>query len=301
MIFHKSKQRKMSFNENISLLLLNLIIILMTTHWVQSIDPKSQYLKYNETVEYLSQLSLKYNNLMRVSSIGQSVEKRQLLTVKISESHDRQLLKPIFKYVANIHGNEALGKQLLLILTQYLLENYGIDERVTKIINSSDIYLLPSMNPDGFETAKEGDCFGAGRNSGRENANNVDLNRDFPDQFENSDDGSVQKHKKRQPETMAVMTWIVSNPFVLSANLHGGSVVASYPFDDSADHTITSQKSPSPDDSLFQHLALTYSWNHKTMKSGRVCQDDNFENGITNGAFWYDVPGIQLIVSYNTI
>jgi carboxypeptidase D len=291
----------MGFNQNISLLLLNLIIILMTTHWVQSIDPKSQYLKYNQTIEYLSELSLKYNNLMRVSSIGQTVQKRQLLIAKISQSQDRQLLKPMFKYVANIHGNEALGKQLLLILTQYLLENYGIDERVTKIINSSDIYLMPSMNPDGFEIAKEGDCFGAGHHSGRENANNVDLNRDFPDQFDDSDDGSVQKHKnKRQPETMAVMTWIVSNPFVLSANLHGGSVVASYPFDDSADHTISNQKSPSPDDSLFEHLALTYSWNHKTMKSGHVCQDDNFQNGITNGAFWYDVPGIQLIVSLMT-
>lgn len=92
------------------------------------------------------------------------------------------------------------------------------------------------------------------------------------------------------------MTWIVSNPFVLSANLHGGSVVASYPFDDIAQRGVESGvDSPTPDDDLFRRLASIYATNHLTMSSmpgGRPCKDaDTFPGGITNGANWYNVRG----------
>lgn len=66
---------------------------------------------------------------------------------------------------------------------------------------------------------------------GRNNENGVDLNRDFPDQFDMNEEH--QNDRKRAPETRAMMKWIVENPFVLSGNLHGGAVVASYPFDNS--------------------------------------------------------------------
>lgn len=69
---------------------------------------------------------------------------------------------------------------------------------------------------------------------GRENANHVDLNRNFPDQFDTRvnhiKDGHILK-AGRERETVAMMDWIVTQPFVLSANFHGGAVVASYPYD----------------------------------------------------------------------
>ena len=240
-----------------------------------------------------SQWTKEFPNLAAKHSIGKSVQGRELLVLRITNgaAEERELRRPMFKWVANMHGNEAVGRQMVMFLAQYLLVNYGKDERVTKLVNTTDLWLMPSLNPDGFAAGREGDCGSMSTGGpGRENANGKDLNRNFPDQFIDgkSHEALVQG---RQPETLAAMTWIVSNPFVLSGNLHGGSVVASYPFDDSKQHIQGGFISAAPDDKVFQHLAHLYADNHGTMKRGNLCPGDHFAGGITNGAQWYDVPG----------
>lgn len=54
------------------------------------------------------------------------------------------------------------------------------------------------------------------------------------------------------------MKWIKTWPFVLSANLHGGSLVANYPYDDNSDGR-DGIESLTPDNDVFVHLASTYS------------------------------------------
>ena len=145
---------------------------------------------------------------------------------------DRELLKPMMKLIANMHGNEAVGREMLLSLSSYLLRNYGTDPRVTAILDTTDLHILPSLNPDGFEASLKGVCRGYQLGTGRHNGNNVDLNRAFPSWDDLSESSEVLKNRS-EPEVAAVIDWVLSQPFVLSANFHDGAVVANYPYDDS--------------------------------------------------------------------
>ena len=73
------------------------------------------------------------------------------------------------KLVANMHGNEVVGREMLLKLAGLLLtRSHPAAER---ILDSIDLHILVSLNPDGFETSTEGACSGTWE--GRTNANNV--------------------------------------------------------------------------------------------------------------------------------
>lgn len=248
---------------------------------------------------YLRQISASYPSLTRLYSIGKSVQGRDLWVLEISTTPGSHVPGvPEFKYVANMHGNEVVGKETLLLLTKYLLERYENDERVTRLVNGTRMHFLYSMNPDGYEVSREGDRTSS---MGRANANGIDLNRNFPDQY-----GTDRYNKVREPEVAAVMNWTLSLPFVLSANLHGGSLVANYPYDDNEndfndisarlrDASIRGRKlNPTEDNELFRHLALVYSRAHPTMHLGAPCalfKNEKFTDGITNGAQWYSVTG----------
>lgn len=127
----------------------------------------------------------------------------------------------------------------------------------------------------------------------RYNANGLDLNRNFPDLFKAGNSISDM-----QPESTAVSRWLQQTQFVLSAALHGGALVASYPFDNKANPGLLTnfrgyQPSLTPDDDTFKHLATSYSFNHRRMSTSPPCYagDARFVNGTTNGAAWYYLAG----------
>jgi len=160
-----------------------------------------------------------------------------------------------------MHGDEITGRELMQFLIKDLVEGYGKDKRITDLINNTELYIMPSMNPDGSKRRQ------------RANANGYDLNRNFPNWNEKF--SSVQG---RQPETIAVMDYQASRQFSLSANFHGGAVVVNYPWD--------STKTRHPLDSLLKDLSTRYSYENAPMYSSR-----EFKDGITNGADWYVVQG----------
>ncbi|CAF0774571.1 unnamed protein product [Rotaria sordida] len=261
-----------------------------------------------------------------------SIENRPLRVIVFSD-HPKyhELLEPEFKYIGNMHGNEVVGRELLLRLAEYLCQEYRNDnEEIINLIEHTRIHIMPSMNPDGWEAAvqyawnetKPGQFKDVSTMlkesgtthwiAGRSNANNIDLNRNFPNLDEfihkyNHYSNHINNHldietflelisdhdchnNTYQIETVTVAFWILKNPFVLSANLHNGALVSNYPYDDSENHRR--MYSLSPDDQLFRQLAKSYSFTHKTMRSPeKPCDEDVFPEGITNGAAWYAVCG----------
>ncbi|XP_026051165.1 carboxypeptidase D, b [Carassius auratus] len=218
------------------------------------------YYNYADMTDRLQRFSQKYAHICSLSSIGKSVDGRELWVMRITTSPTAEVPgKPRVKYVGNIHGDEALSRQLLMYLIEYLLTKYGRDVSVTELVNRTDIYILASLNPDGFERAVEGDCTGS--SAGRENTKHHDLNKSFPDR-----DESFSKNPKDLPEVTAVMKWILEKKFVLSGSLHGGSVMATYPFDDGSSYATSGLTT---DVSMFRHLAQTYIKNHPIMRSDK--------------------------------
>ncbi|EEC07641.1 carboxypeptidase m, putative [Ixodes scapularis] len=250
------------------------------------------YYNHEEMTAFLRKVSTNYPDFTRLYSVGKSVQNRDLWVLLITkEPHEETLLKPNVKYVANMHGNEAVGRQLMVYLIAHLLTRYNTDAYVRYLLDNTRIHIMPSMNPDGYEISKEGACTGT---LGRYNARGVDLNRNFPDHFKT-------QTESEQPETTAVRRWIHQIPFVLSGNIHGGAVVASYPFDNSPNAVFHQYNKPSltPDDDVFKQIASVYSFNHANMYLGAPCSSDrqSFPNGTTNGAAWYPLAGVRGIVS----
>ncbi|KAJ6216808.1 hypothetical protein RDWZM_007965 [Blomia tropicalis] len=293
------------FNILVLLLVCSIITLNQLGQCRQSDDDHYVYKHHNnlELNVLLQKINTKCPSISRLYQLTErSVNGWPLTVIELSTNPGQhQLLVPEVKIVANMHGNEVLGREMLLRLADYICTEYlNNNKDIVQLLNRTRIHIMPSMNPDGWDIAANNY-----RSSdwllGRANLNGVDLNRDFPDldvvEFRkgNKEDfvSSLVNHQM-QPETRAIVQWILTNPFVLSANLHGGALVANYPYDETPDGS-TNTYTPSPDDQTFKHLARTYASNHKTMakQSSRCDNDEDFtkQGGITNGAAWYSVAG----------
>lgn len=253
----------------------------MTLRWLtpEEIDPYGDFRQphgtldeyhYNDDVEAMFiAWQASYPTMFSYESIGQSVQGRDLWMAKLSDNVTSDEPEIEVKYVSTMHGDEVVGEENCLKLIDTLLTGYGIDPELTELMDDFEIFIMPLMNPDGREVPQ------------RYNASGADLNRSFPDRC----DDSVNTTAGRPPEVAAIMNWEMEHDCVLSANFHGGAVVANYPWDNNHTHT-NYVFSPTPENDLFYHVSYVYASHNNTMFNST-----QFDDGITNGVEWYLASG----------
>ncbi|MEZ4526020.1 MAG: M14 family zinc carboxypeptidase [Desulfobacterales bacterium] len=107
------------------------------------------YRSYEELGSELTAIAENYPHICRMFSIGQSVQKRELWVMKITDSPDAEEDEPEITFISSMHGDEPVGMELCMNLIHLLAENYGSDPQ-TELVNETEIWILPLMNPDGY-------------------------------------------------------------------------------------------------------------------------------------------------------
>ena len=68
--------------------------------------------------------------------------------------------KPYIKFVANMHGDEPSGRQVLLQWAEWMCRGYPSDPVVARLVDNFHVMILPSLNPDGFDKHSRGNSRG---------------------------------------------------------------------------------------------------------------------------------------------
>ena len=228
------------------------------------------YPQYCDTMRYFANA---FPAICKLDTIGTTTSGRLLLVVKISKDVNTDGAKPQFLYTSSMHGDETTGYIGMLHLIEYLLTNYGTDPKITRLVDSVEIFINPLANPDGTYHGGNNTVNGATRG----NANGIDLNRNYPDPAA----GQHPDGHSWQVETIAFMNYADSMGFTMSANFHGGAEVFNTPWD--------TWSKLAADDAWWWFVGREYADTaHHYGPSGYF---NDLSNGVTNGYDWYRVTG----------
>jgi murein tripeptide amidase MpaA len=112
------------------------------------------YYNYAQLTERLAALAGRYPNIMRLEVLGRSHEGREIpLVVLTNAATGPDTDKPAFWVDANIHATELTASMAALYFVKKLVEGYGSDPKITRVLDEQVVYAAPRLNPDGAELA----------------------------------------------------------------------------------------------------------------------------------------------------
>ncbi|XP_068609461.1 adipocyte enhancer-binding protein 1 [Brachionichthys hirsutus] len=206
---------------------------------------------YKDMRQMMKMINEECPNITKIYNLGKSAHGLKMYAMEISDNPgEHETGEPEFRYTAGLHGNDALGRELVLLLMQFLCKEYKDENpRVRRLVDGVRIHLVPSLNPDAYELAYDMGSEMGNWGLGHWTQEGYDLFQNFPDLnsilWGAEDRGWVPRivpnHHIPLPEnalngslaaeTIAIISWMERTPFVLGANLQGGEKLVTYPFD----------------------------------------------------------------------
>jgi hypothetical protein len=160
---------------------------------------------YPEMIALLDELAAARPDLARVETLGTTVRGRGIAALRISDNVATNEPEPEARIVGAIHGNECMAFEVALEIARTLVRSYGTDPAATAVVDGLETLVVPMANPDGSYVSR------------RENADGVDLNRNFPFMWvAGVSDGSPFS----EPETRALRDDALLHPYVLGVSYH---------------------------------------------------------------------------------
>lgn len=195
------------------------------------------FFTYSQLLSALDDMAAMYPNLITVKQPIDStptIEGNYILYVKISDNPNTDEGEPEVLYDALHHAREPESMQQMIFYMWYLLENYATDSAISGLVDNTEMYFIPCVNPDGYLFNELTDPFGGGmwRKNRRDNLDStfgVDLNRNYGFEWGYDTIGS-SVHTDfstyrgtapfSEPETQAMRNFLNTRQIKLALNYH---------------------------------------------------------------------------------
>ncbi|MGA1318721.1 MAG: M14 family metallopeptidase, partial [Rubrivivax sp.] len=113
-----------------------------------------RFLRHEELLALLRAYADARPGLIELRTLGRSHEGREIVLLVITQqATGADTDKPAFWVDGNIHAAELTAGTACLYWLHRLADQYGQDERITHLLDTRTVYMVPRLNPDGAELA----------------------------------------------------------------------------------------------------------------------------------------------------
>jgi carboxypeptidase T len=140
------------------------------------------YHTYDEMVAALGSAASAHQEVAAVSSVGTTYEGRDIPVLKISDNVGTDEDEPEVLFTCNMHAREHLTTEMCLRIVDRFTSGYGSDPTVTGFVDGKEIWVVPSVNPDGSVYDISGGEYQGWRKNRQPNSDGTvgtDINRNF--------------------------------------------------------------------------------------------------------------------------